>query len=368
MKARLLIFGRSARSGFLWFEEKPLAVVLVAATATIATAFALGSYAGWPRVLHLVYARHSLVWLPVCLFCELVAYLGYVLTIRDVARVDGGPEMNFGVSSKTVVAGFGVFAATRSAGGFAVDYWAFRQAGADKRDAVGRVLALGFLEYAVLGTAALVASVLMYLRLDGYASDAVTLPSLTIVPCFVAALWVTSPKRRARLSRAKRGSGRLKRGFANAVAGAGNVRSLIANPRDHGLGLVGSGLYWAGDILCLWAALQLVGGNHITLAALVVAYSAAYLLTRRSLPAGGAGVVEVALTFALVGMGVRFVPALIGVLVYRLFNFWLPIVPALILLPTIRELRAQFQTAEREETTTTPQLRTEPNRTDEPSA
>jgi uncharacterized membrane protein YbhN (UPF0104 family) len=213
---------------------------------------------------------------------------------------------------------------------------------------------LGFLEYTVLGTAALVASALMYLRLDGYASDAVTLPSLAIVPCFVAALWVTSPKRRARLSRVKRSSGWLKRGFANAVAGAGNVRSLILNPREHGLGLVGSSLYWAGDILCLWAALQLVGGKHITLAALVLAYSAGYVLTRRALPAGGAGVVEVALTFALVGMGVRFVPALIGVLVYRLFNFWLPIVPALILLPTIRELRARFQTAEREQTTSTP--------------
>jgi uncharacterized membrane protein YbhN (UPF0104 family) len=57
--------------------------------------------------------------------------------------------------------------------------------------------------------------------------------------------------------------------------------------------------------------------------------------------------VEVALTFALVGMGVRFVPALIGVLVYRLFNFWLPILPALILLPSIRQLRARFHTAER---------------------
>jgi hypothetical protein len=100
-------------------------------------------------------------------------------------------------------------------------------------------------------------------------------------------------------------------------------------------------------MLCLWAALQLVGGNRITVAALVLAYSGGYVLTRRALPAGGAGVVEVALTFALVGMGVRFLPALIGVLVYRLFNFWLPIVPALLLLPTIRELRARFQRAER---------------------
>jgi len=354
MKAHLVTLGRFIRSGFLWLEEKPVVVVLVAAGATIGTALVLGSYAGWPRVLRVVYARHSLIWLPVCLICELVAYLGYVLTIRDMARVDDGPEMNLAVSTKTVLAGFGVFAATRASGGFAVDYWAFRRAGAGKRDAVGRVLALGFLEYAVLGAAALGASALLYLRLDGHATDGITLPSLLVVPCFVAAFWVTSPKRRARLSRTKRSSGWLKKGFANAVKGAGNVRSLVVNPREHGLGLVGSSLYWAGDILCLWAALQLVGGKHITLAALVLAYSTGYVLTRRSLPAGGAGVVEVVLTFALVGMGVRFVPALIGVLVYRLFNFWLPIVPALILLPTIRELRARFQTAEREQTTSTP--------------
>ena len=347
-----MIVSHHARSGFLWLEEKPLAVVLVAAGATIATALVLGSYAGWPRLLRLVHARHSWAWLAVCLFGELVAYLGYVLTIRDMARVDGGPEMNLAASTTTVVAGFGVFAATRSSGGFAVDYWAFRRAGAGKRDAVGRVFALGFLEYAVLGIGALVASALLFLRLDGHASNAITLPSLMIIPCFALAIWVTSPKRLARLSRTKRSSGWTKTSFANAVAGAGNVRSLIVNPREHGLGPVGNSLYWAGDVLCLWAALQLVGGKHITLAALVLAYASGYVLTRRALPAGGAGIVEVALTLALVGMGIRFVPALIGVLVYRLFNFWLPIVPALILLPTIRQLRARFQTAEREQTTT----------------
>jgi hypothetical protein len=138
------------RAGFLRLEDKPLVVVLVAAGATVATALVLASYAGWPRVLHRADARHSWGWLAVCLLGELVAYLGYVLTIRDMARVDDGPEMDMAVSTKTVVAGFGVFAATRSSGGFAVDYWAFRRAGAGKRDAVSRVLALGFLEYAVL--------------------------------------------------------------------------------------------------------------------------------------------------------------------------------------------------------------------------
>ena len=104
----------------------------------------------------------------------------------------------------------------------------------------------------------------------------------------------------------------MKQGFSNAVAGAGNVRSLILNPREHGLGVAGNSLYWAGDILCLWAALELIGGKHISLSALVLAYSGGYVLTRRALPAGGAGIVEVALTVALVGMGIHIVPALIG--------------------------------------------------------
>lgn len=302
--------------------------------------------ARWPNVLHRVTAPHAWLWLVVCLAGELAAYGGYVLTIRDMARVDHGPEMDFAVSATAVVAGFGVFAATRGSGGFAVDYWAFRRAGAGKRDAASRVLALGFLEYAVLGIAALAASAALYLRLDGHASDALTLPSLTIIPFFALAWWVTSPKRVQRLGRLGRDPGRLRRGFSSTVRGAGNVRLLLSSPREHGLGLLGSLVYWGGDMLCLWAALQLVGGNRISVAMLVLAYTGGYVLTRRALPAGGAGVVEVALTFALVGVGVHFVPALIGVLVYRLFNFWLPIVPALALMPAIRDLRGRFRRAE----------------------
>ena len=185
---------------------------------------------------------------------------------------------------------------------------------------------------------------LLFFRLDGHASETVTLPSLIVVPVLIVALWLTSPKRAKRLSRPRRGW--LRGLFADSVAGAATVRRLLTNPREHGLGVLGNVLYWAGDILCLWAALRLVNA-HLPLAALVLGYSAGYVLTRRALPAGGAGFVEIALTFALVGMGLRFAPALLGVVVYRLFNFWLPIVPALALLPAIRELRERFQRAER---------------------
>lgn len=344
IKGILVIAGRVVREAFLRLEEKPLAVVLVACGATVAVALALASYGGWPRVLRILYAPHSWAWLGVCLLGELIAYLGYVLSVRDVGRVDGGPDLDAADSTQTVVAGFGVFAATRSSGGFAVDYWAFREAGATRRDALTRVLALGILEYLVLGIAALIASVLLFFDLDGQANYATTLPSLIIIPFVAIAVWATSPRRVHRLKQTSKSSGRMKTLLANTVDGASKVRNMTG--REYGLGLLGMILYWTGDLLCLWAALQLVGGRHLTISALVLAYSGGYVLTRRSLPAGGAGLVEVALTLALHWMGLALVPALIGVVIYRLFNFWLPIVPALLLMPAIRELRSRFQPTE----------------------
>lgn len=317
-------------------------MILAAAGATIATGLVLGSYAGWPKVLHLVYTSRSWLWLGACLVGELVAYVGYALTLRDMARVDDGDEMSLEVSAKTVVAGFGVFAATRSSGGFAVDYWAFRRTGASKRQAARRVLGLGFLEYVVLSLIALAASVALFAGVDGHAGLSTTLPGLIVVPALVLAGWATSPNRVDRLSRPA--GGRARNAFANLVAGASYVRQLLLSPREHGLGVLGNVMYWAGDIGCLWAALMLCGSS-VTLAKLVLAYAAGYVLTRRALPAGGAGFVEVVLTLALVGVGVGFVRALVAVVIYRLFNFWLPILPALLLMPAIRDLRRRFRAA-----------------------
>jgi uncharacterized membrane protein YbhN (UPF0104 family) len=335
---------RSLRESYLQFEDRPLAVGLLAAAASVGAVLVLASNAGWPQVMRLAHARHSWAWLVVCFAGELVAYGGYVLTVRAIARVDDGNAVGLRASITEVVAGFGVFAATRTSGGFAADYWAFCEAGAARREAVRRVLALSFLEYAMLSVSALVASILLFFGLDGHASDGWTLPSLIVVPFFVVAFWLTSPKRAQQLSRPL--PGRLRRMFGDSVAGAATARHLMTSASERGLGVLGNALYWAGDILCLWAALRLVGA-YLPLATLVLGYSAGYVLTRRALPVGGAGFVEVALTLSLVGLGLHSAAALLGVVVYRLFNFWLPIVAALALVPTISGLRERFGNAER---------------------
>jgi uncharacterized membrane protein YbhN (UPF0104 family) len=287
-------------------------------------------------------------WLVLCLGGELVAYAGYVLAVRDTAKVDNGPKLSFGHSIQAVVGGFGVFAATRSSGGFAVDYWALRTAGEAREGAVARVLALGALEYAILAPATLCAAIALLVSDEGV-SLGLTLPWLAVIPGALVAIWLTSPKRADRYSRHEPEARRVRQWFAHTVAGLLMLRSMfVAPPREHGLGLLGTAGYWAGDIACLWGALQFFGNPRLSVPALIVGYATGYVLTRRSLPAGGAGVVEIALTFALHWVGFPFVRALLGVVVYRLFNLWLPIIPALAVLPNVDELRRDFDTAELE--------------------
>jgi uncharacterized membrane protein YbhN (UPF0104 family) len=328
-------------------ERRPLAVLITAAVLAIGAASALGDLAGYRHVRRELATIHPL-WLLACLGGELVAYAGYVLAVRATARVDGGPELDAFASTQSVVAGFGVFAATRSSGGFAVDYWILRRAGEDRDGAIARVLALGALEYAVLAPAALCSALFLALHAQEGVPDALTLPWLAVVPGALAAAWVTSPKRARRLADPSNG-GVLRRTFAHTVAGLSILRSLVlSSPREHVLGFGGAILYWTGDIACLWAAFEVYSGHRIGVPALIVGYATGYVLTRRSLPAGGAGIVEIALTFALHWVGLPFVPALLGVVTYRLFNFWLPMVPAVAVLPTIAELRDEFAEAERE--------------------
>jgi putative heme transporter len=326
-------------------ERRNFLVLLVAGALALAAAMGLADMAGYGR---LVDAVQDVVptWFAVCFGSQVVAYLGYVLAVRDIARVDGGPLLSLRLSMQTVAAGFGVFAATHAAGGFSVDYWTFRRSGLRRREAVARVLALGALEYAVLAPAALVCAVVLLFGTGGHVQHAMTYPWLAVVPGLLAALWVSSPKRADRLSDPGGGGGRVRQWFAHLVAGIVKLRSLLSRPRVHGLGVVGVSLYWLGDITCLWAALKIYN-TELSTPALILAYSTGYVLTRRSLPAGGAGVVEVLMTFALVWVGVPLAPALLGVVTYRAFNFWLPVIPALAALPAVRRLRQDFSRAER---------------------
>lgn len=333
-----------AISAALELERRNVLILLFAGALALAAAMGLADMAGYSRLVEAV--QHVVpTWFAVCFGGQVVAYLGYVLAVRDIARVDGGPMLSLKLSMQSVVAGFGVFAATHAAGGFSVDYWTFRRSGLRRQEAVARVLALGALEYAVLAPAAMICAVVLLFGAGDHIQDAMTYPWLAVIPGFLAALWVSSPKRSDRLADPGDG-GRIRHGFAHAVAGICKLRALLRAPRAHGLGVVGVSLYWLGDIACLWAALMIYNAE-VSIPALILAYATGYVATRRSLPFGGAGLVEVMMTFALVWVGVPLAPALLGVVTYRLFNFWLPVIPALAALPAVRRMRADFRRGEK---------------------
>ena len=307
-------------------------MLVVPAALALGAVAGLADIAGGERIDRAARHLHP-AWLLLCFGGELLAYAGYVLMVRDTAKVDNGPSLSFGRSLQTVV------------GGFAVDYWALRSAGEDRDGAVARVLALGALEYAILAPAALCSAIALLVS-GADVPLTLTLPWLLVIPGAFVAVWVTSPKRAARYADSRDG-GRIRQAFAHAVAGLSILRSMfVAPPREHGLGLLGTAAYWAGDIACLWGALQFFGNPKLSIPALIIGYATGYVLTRRSLPAGGAGIVEIALTFALTWVGFPFVRALLGVVVYRLFNLWLPILPALAVLPQVNELRRELEEAE----------------------
>jgi len=71
----------------------------------------------------------------------------------------------------------------------------------------------------------------------------------------------------------------------------------------------------------------------------VIGYATGYALTRRTLPLGGAGTVEALVSFALAWTGIPLAKAVLAVCAYRIFNLWLPLLPAAIGLRHLKRWR-----------------------------
>jgi uncharacterized membrane protein YbhN (UPF0104 family) len=296
--------------------------LLVGIAAALAVGAAVGTAwaAGFPSVLAAL-REIDPIWLPVAFGMEVAAYFGYVVAYREVARVEDGPVLGLARAGAIVAAGFGVFVIR---GGFIVDRQALEAAGLDARQARVRVLGLGALEYAVLAPAAALAAVIILVRGSTHPSLGFTLPWALAVPLgFAAALGALAIRPRLRDASGWRAV------LRHALDGVQVLRHLSTQGARYGGAFLGATLYWVGDIGCLWACLRAFQDSP-DLAALVIGYATGYALTRRTLPLGGAGAVEALVSFALAWSGVPLAKAVLAVCAYRIFNLWLPLVPAAI--------------------------------------
>lgn len=302
-------------------------------------------------------ARGNKLWFPICLLGEVLAYAGYILAYRDVARAEGGPELDLWTVTRIVVLGFGAVVVGSGAGGLAVDFWALRRAGAGAHGSTRRVLALNTLEWGVISFWAALAGLAVLLGAGEGVPLAMALAWLCVVPaCVVAAAWTTQAVRVKALTAIPHGPparGLLPRGrhalriaFADAIGGVLLVRHIVLRPMAYPAALIGFPIYWLGDLVTLYGGLRAFGVT-IGVAPLVLAYTTSYVATALPLPFAGAGGIEAALTLTLHLVGVPLAAALLGVLVYRLFSLWLPIVPALLFLPSIESLEKDVEAVSR---------------------
>lgn len=304
---------------------------LVATTAAAAFAFlaalaVMAAIAGWDKVLDQFHLRLSF-WFAVAFAAELAAFCAYVLAYRSVATIEDGPHLSIRDATALVAVGFGAFLAK---GGAALDSKALGKSNDADRDGEIRVLALDALEHAPLAPAACAAAIT--LLVEGHRKPGLdfTIPWATLVP-IGAVLAFIGVRHRDRFVGREGWRGKL----GDILDGIRVLFQLARDWRDHWLGFVGASIYWAGDVVCLWASLQPFDAAP-RFASVILAHAVGYVLTRRTLPLAGAGIVEVLMPLSLVASGAPFAGAILGVFAYRIFNLWLPLLPAAVAVPHLR--------------------------------
>jgi uncharacterized membrane protein YbhN (UPF0104 family) len=287
----------------------------------------IGRAAGFDKLEETLRAGNP-AWLLVCAAGQVAVFAGYAGVYRDAVAFEGGPRIGRGLSLRVVLASFGLtqLVAAGGAAALAVTYWALRRVGFEPREAGVRLIGLNTLVYLVLGALGCAAAAISLVLDD--APLALTVPWLVIVPVlFLAARWFTDTRRVMRWVAPARGW--FRRALGLGVGGAWWVRRALGD-RDGVFLLLWASCYWVGDLASLWGALRAFGAAP-GLAALALAYATGYLAQMTPLPFVATGGVDAATTFALTAVGVPLEQALLGVVAHRVFAFWLPLIPGLVL-------------------------------------
>ncbi len=303
-----------------------LATTGAAAAAFLGALAVMSAIAGWDKVTSQLHPNLS-IWFAAAFCFELAAFCGYVFAYRAVAAVEGGPRLGLAESAELVAVGFGAFLAK---GGAALDSRALRRGRGGEHEGEVRVLALDALEHAPLAPAAWAAAIALLANGKRKPGLDFTIPWATLVP-IGAALAVLGVRRRDRFVGRDGWRGKL----GDILEAIHVLFRLLDGWRRYWPGFAGAAVYWAGDVLCLWACLRPFRAA-LPFAGVAIAHAVGYVLTRRTLPLAGAGVVEVLMPLTLLASGAPFAGAILGVFAYRIFNLWLPLLPAAFALPRLR--------------------------------
>jgi putative heme transporter len=306
----------------------------------VAAAVVLGLYVLAPRIAGLDDTWRRLQdgdpgWLAAALGLEVLSFAGYLVLFRAVvSRYDARISLrdSYAITMAGVVATRLV--ATAGAGGVALTAWALRRRGMPGRTVAVAVTTFLVVHYAVFMGALVVLGVGLTTGLLAGPSR----PWLTLTPALFGAAVIVAALALARVPHdlgrpgpAGRGAARRRlaswAALAPATAGDG-VRDALAAVRSRDPRLLGGVAWWAFDVAVLWACFAAFGEVPPP-AVLAMGYFVGMLGNLLPLPAGIGGV-DGGMIGAFAAFGVPAGLALVAVLTYRVFAFWLPTIPGVL--------------------------------------
>ncbi|WP_187368945.1 lysylphosphatidylglycerol synthase transmembrane domain-containing protein [Baekduia soli] len=271
-------------------------------------------------------------WLGAGVALEAISYVGYAWNMAAVSAA-GGVRLGVWRSTQITLAATAAsrLLAAGGAGGVALTTWALARAGHGAKGAVRQVSSHLVATYAVFMAGVILCG--MGLAIAG--AD----PLLTALPAVIAALIVAlfavaiqAPDAlRRRLTKGARWQQRL---LAAPQALSDGTRFTLQLVVDREKGLLGTVVWWAFDIATLWACFWAFDG-HPPVFELVMAYLLGMLGNLLPLP-GGIGGVEGGMVGACAGFDIDASTALVAVLAYRTISVWLPALPGVLALATLR--------------------------------
>jgi putative heme transporter len=297
-------------------------------------------------------------WLALGAALEICSFLSYVVLFRGVFIRGQTQRIGFWVSYQITMASLAatrLFAAA-GAGGVALTAWALRRSGMHRRAVAERMITFMTLIYIVFLGALIIGGFGLYAGLlPGAAPFEITLiPALFATVLVAMALAISFvPGDFDRLVGRWTSDGRLGRLVGRLAAApatlGGGIRAGLRLIRARNPQLLGAPGWWGFDIAVLWASFHAFGGSP-SLAPLVVAYFIGQLGNLLPLP-GGIGGVDGAMIGALSAFGVPGSLAVVSVLTYRAFAFWLPTLPGAVAYFQLRRTVRAWETTEPTPTT-----------------
>jgi uncharacterized protein (TIRG00374 family) len=296
-------------------------------------------------------------WLLVAAGLECLSFGGYIVLFRTVF-VRGDSRVDWRESYQITMAGLSAtrLFASAGAGGIALTAWALRRSGMERRIVACRMVAFMAILYGVYMLALVIDGIGLRVGLfKGGGPFAITVvPAIfgAVVVALFLAVSVLPGDFERRLARWTEGhAGERVAKWARKLAlvpasTASGVRTALSLAREREVGVLGGLAWWGFDIAVLWACFHAFGGDPPPIAVIVMAYFVGMLGNALPLP-GGIGGVDGGMIGAFLAFGVPGGLAVVAVLAYRAFSFWLPTIPGALAYLQLRRTVSRWRTERR---------------------